>query len=106
MLNNILSILDRLGSYTQNRAIHITLSNSLLNTKVVLQRIDGYQGLNEGQSAELICLATDPYIELKQFIGCQVAIDQVQIRGSYLEPQELLQVQVRDSLMVHFHFLG
>jgi uncharacterized protein (DUF2345 family) len=81
MLNNILSILDRLGSHSQNRAIHITLSNSLLNTKVVLQRIDGYQGINEGQSAELICLATDPYIELKQFIGCQVAIDQVTDQG-------------------------
>ena len=81
MLNNILSILDRLGSHTQNRAIHITFSNLLLNTKVVLQRIDGYQGINEGQSAELICLATDPYIELKQFIGCQVAIDQVTDQG-------------------------
>ena len=57
------------------------MSNSLLNTKVVLQRIDGYQGLNEGQSAELICLATDSYIELKQFIGCQVAIDQVTDQG-------------------------
>ena len=81
MLNNILSILERLGSHTQNRAIHITFSNLLLNTKVVLQRIDGYQGINEGQSAELICLATDPYIELKQFIGCQVAIDQVTDQG-------------------------
>ena len=81
MLNNIFGILDKFGFGTQKRAIHITFSNSFLNTKVVLQRIDGYQSINEGQSAELICLSTDPYIELKQFIGCQVAIDQVTDQG-------------------------
>ena len=81
MLNNIFGILDKLGFGTQKRAIHITFSNSSLNTKVVLQRIDGYQSINDGQSAELICLSTDPYIELKQFIGCQVAIDQVTDQG-------------------------
>jgi len=81
MLNDILSILDKFGSKTQNRAIHITFNNLSLNKKVVLQRIDGYQRINEGQSAELICLSTDPYIELKQFIGCQVAIDQVTDQG-------------------------
>ena len=43
----------------------------------MLQRIDGYHGINDGLSVELICLSTNPYIELKQFIGCQVAVDQV-----------------------------
>lgn len=47
----------------------------------MLQRIDGYHGINDGLSAELICLSTNPYIELKQFIGCQVAVDQVTDAG-------------------------
>ena len=33
--------------------------------------------VNDGLSAELICLSSNPFIELKQFIGCQVAVDQV-----------------------------
>ncbi len=32
-------------------------------------------------SAELICLSTNPFIELKQFIGCQIAVDQVTDSG-------------------------
>lgn len=47
----------------------------------MLQRIDGYHGINEGLSAELICLSTNPFIELKQFIGCQVVVDQVTDSG-------------------------
>ena len=81
MLDNIFGILDKLGFGTQKRAISAQFSNSQLSSQIMLQRIDGYHGINEGLSAELICLSTNPFIELKQFIGCQVAVDQVTDSG-------------------------
>ena len=81
MLNNIFAMLDKLGFGNQKRAISIQFSNSELNAQIMLQRIDGYHAINDGLSAELICLSTNPYIELKQFIGCQVAVDQVTDTG-------------------------
>lgn len=81
MLNNIFGILEKLGFSAQKRAISIQFSNTELNSQIMLQRIDGYHGINDGLSAELICLSTNPYIELKQFIGCQVAVDQVTDSG-------------------------
>jgi type VI secretion system secreted protein VgrG len=44
---------------------------------VFLQRIDGLHQINQGVRAELICLSTNATIPFKQFIGCQVAVDQV-----------------------------
>lgn len=81
MLDNIFGILDKLGFGTQKRAISAQFSNSQLNSQIMLQRIDGYHGINKGLSAELICLSTNPFIELKQFIGSQVAVDQVTDSG-------------------------
>jgi len=81
MLNNIFGILEKIGFGAQKRAITIQFSNTELNSQVMLQRIDGYHCINDGLSAELICLSTNPYIELKQFIGCQVAVDQVADSG-------------------------
>ncbi|ENX18131.1 hypothetical protein F895_00200 [Acinetobacter sp. CIP 64.2] len=81
MLNNIFSVLDKLGVGTQKRAMSIQFSNAALNTQIMLQRLEGYHGINDGLSVELICLSTNPYIELKQFIGCQVAVDQVTDSG-------------------------
>ncbi|WP_373357790.1 type VI secretion system Vgr family protein [Acinetobacter lactucae] len=81
MLNNIFGILEKIGFGAQKRAISIQFSNTELNSQIMLQRIDGYHGINDGLSAELICLSTNPYIELKQFIGCQVAVDQVTDSG-------------------------
>lgn len=81
MLNNIFGVLDKLGFGAQKRAISAHFSNAELNTQVILQRLDGYHGLNDGLSIELICLSSNPYIELKQFIGCQVAVDQVTDSG-------------------------
>ena len=81
MLNNIFDILDKLGFGTQKRAISVQFSNSQLNSQIMLQRIDGFHGINDGLSAELICLSTNPFIELKQFIGSQVAVDQVTDTG-------------------------
>ena len=81
MLNNLLGILDNLGFGSQKRAINVQFSNVELNSQIMLQRIDGYHGINDGLSAELICLSTNPYISLKQFIGCQVAVDQVTDSG-------------------------
>ena len=83
MLDNIFGILDKLGFGAQKRAINAQFSNSQLNSQIMLQRIDGFHGINEGLSAELICLSTNPFIELKQFIGCQVAIDQVTDSGKF-----------------------
>lgn len=81
MNDNIQRILENLGLSAQKRAIHIKFSNSALNQKLFLQRIDGQHQINRGASAELICLSTDATIPLKQFIGCQVAIDSVTDRG-------------------------
>lgn len=81
MLDNIFGILDKLGFGKQKRAISAQFSNAQLNSQIMLQRIDGFHGINEGMSAELICLSTNPFIELKQFIGCQIAVDQVTDSG-------------------------
>ncbi|KHF76499.1 hypothetical protein PJ15_3255 [Acinetobacter sp. neg1] len=81
MLSSIFQILESLGLSTQKRAISIQFSNAALNTQIMLQRVDGYHGINDGLSLELICLSTNPYIELKQFIGCQIAVDQVTDSG-------------------------
>jgi len=81
MLDNIFSILAKLGFGSQKRAISVQFSNLQLNSQLMLQRIDGYHSINEGLSAELICLSTNPFIELKQFIGCQAAVDQVTDSG-------------------------
>ncbi|WP_353162293.1 type VI secretion system Vgr family protein [Acinetobacter guillouiae] len=77
LVNSIYKILDQLGLNAQKRALHIQFTNTDLNNQVFLQRIDGQHGLNQGVSIELICLATSAVIPLKQFIGSQVAIDQV-----------------------------
>jgi type VI secretion system secreted protein VgrG len=77
MLNNIFQALDSLGLTAQKRALHILFSNPDLNTQVFLQRIDGQHQINQGVRAELICLSTHATIPFKQFIGCQVAVDQV-----------------------------
>ncbi|MGQ4611679.1 type VI secretion system Vgr family protein [Acinetobacter junii] len=82
MLNNIFQALDSLGLTAQKRALHILFSNPDLNTQVFLQRIDGLHQINQGVRAELICLSTHATIPLKQFIGCQVAVDQVTDTGT------------------------
>lgn len=84
MLNNIFQALDSLGLTAQKRALHILFSNPDLNTQVFLQRIDGLHQINQGVRAELICLSTHAAIPLKQFIGCQVAVDQVTDTGTLL----------------------
>lgn len=82
MINNIFNILDKLGFGPQKRAISIQFSNGSLNNQVLIQRIDGNHAINQGLSAEIICLSTNPYIALKEFIGCQVAVDQVTDSGN------------------------
>ncbi|NHB58291.1 type VI secretion system tip protein VgrG [Acinetobacter sp. 194] len=83
MLANIFSALEQLGLTAQKRAIHVQFSNSNLNSQVFLQRIDGQHALNEGLKAELICLSTNATISLKEFIGSQVAVDQVTDNGKF-----------------------
>ena len=80
-LDNINSVLDGLGIGSKKRAIHVQFSNPSLNQEVFLQRIDGQHTLNQGVTAELICLSTSASIPLKKFIGTQVAIDQVTDKG-------------------------
>ncbi|WP_228198591.1 type VI secretion system Vgr family protein, partial [Acinetobacter baylyi] len=43
--------------------------------------IQGQQQLNQGSSAELICFSSHAHLPLKQFIGCQAAVDQVTDTG-------------------------
>ncbi|WP_278363136.1 type VI secretion system Vgr family protein [Acinetobacter schindleri] len=90
MLNNIHTILETLGLNLQKRALHIQFSNQVLNTQVFIQRIEGHHQINEGLQAELICLSTNANLALKQFIGCQVAVDQVTDRGELFRTTGLI----------------
>jgi len=81
MLFNIFNVLEKIGLSAQKRAVHVQFSNELLNSQVFLQRIEGQHQLNGGLEAELICLSTSAQIALKQFIGVQVAVDQVTDSG-------------------------
>ena len=77
MLKNINTLLESFGLGLQKRAVHVQFSNQALNGSVFLQCIQGQQHINQGLKAELLCLSTDAHIALKQFTGCQVAVDQV-----------------------------
>ncbi|WP_338560434.1 type VI secretion system Vgr family protein [Acinetobacter sp. KS-LM10] len=77
MQKNINALIEVLGLSLQKRALHIQFSNSHLNSQVFIQRIQGQHVINQGIKAELLCLSTNAHIQLKQFIGCQVAVDQV-----------------------------
>lgn len=77
MLKSIHALIESLGLSLQKRAVHIQFSNPALNSQVFIQRIQGQHIINEGLKAELLCLSTNAHIQLKQFIGCQVAVDQV-----------------------------
>lgn len=82
MINNIYSALEQLGLTAHKRALHIQFSNASLNAQLFLQRVEGQHALNQGLSATLICLSTNPFIALKQFIGSQVAVDSVTDQGT------------------------
>ncbi|RKG42023.1 MULTISPECIES: type VI secretion system Vgr family protein [Acinetobacter] len=77
MLKTIYSLIENFGLSVQKRALHIHFSNETLNSQVFIQRIDGEHRINQGLSANLLCLSTNAQIPLKQFIGSRVAIDQV-----------------------------
>ncbi|WP_213071925.1 type VI secretion system Vgr family protein [Acinetobacter lactucae] len=81
MLSHIHRILEDLGISSQKRVLHVQFSNPSLNTQVFLQSIEGQHQLNEGLTADLFCLSINAHISLKQFIGCQVAVDQVTDQG-------------------------
>ena len=77
MFNSIYKMLESFGFGSQKRAVHIHFSNSALNTQVFIQRIEGEHRINQGLKAEILCLSTNAYLPLKQFIGGRVAVDQV-----------------------------
>ncbi|MCH7335760.1 type VI secretion system Vgr family protein [Acinetobacter sp. NIPH 2699] len=105
MFKTIYSALEQLGLTAQKRAIHIQFSNPALANQVFLQRIDGTHCLNDGVTAELICLSTNATIPLKQFIGSQVAIDQVTDIGTLFRTTgiitEVVQGQSDGSLTLY-----
>lgn len=82
MLKNIHSLIEAMGLSLQKRALHIHFSHEVLNHQVFIQRIEGQHRINQGAQAELICLSTHASIALKQFIGVQVAVDQVTDLGA------------------------
>ena len=77
MINTITQVFEQLGLSAQKRAIHSQFSHAALNHDIFLQHIEGTHALNQGLNVELICLSTNALIPLKQFIGVQVAVDQV-----------------------------
>lgn len=82
MINTITQVLEQLGLSAQKRAIHAQFSHAALNHDIFLQHIEGTHALNQGLNVELICLSTNALIPLKQFIGVQVAVDQVTDQGN------------------------
>ncbi|WP_436905905.1 type VI secretion system Vgr family protein [Acinetobacter johnsonii] len=82
MINTITQVLEQLGLSAQKRAIHAQFSPAALNHDIFLQHIEGTHALNQGLNVELICLSTNALIPLKQFIGVQVAVDQVTDQGT------------------------
>ncbi|MEE9901333.1 MAG: type VI secretion system Vgr family protein [Acinetobacter haemolyticus] len=82
MFKTIYAALEQLGLTAQKRAIHIQFANPSLNQQVFLQKIQGQHAINQGMTAELICLSTDATIPLKQFIGSQAAVDSVTDSGA------------------------
>ncbi|NUF84298.1 type VI secretion system Vgr family protein [Acinetobacter seifertii] len=83
MFNNTFQILESFDFLSQHRSVYLQFSDASLNSQVFLQRIDGQHYLNQGMTAELICLSTNAHIPLKTFIGVQVAVDQVTDRGNF-----------------------
>ena len=81
MPKHIHLLLEQLGLNRQHRTLHLQFSHLPLNHQVLIQRVDGQHQINQGLQAELICLSTQANLALKQFIGCQVAVDQVTDRG-------------------------
>lgn len=81
IFKNIHTVMEGMGLGLQKRALHIQFSHQLLNSQVFIQRIEGQHRINQGLKAELICLSTNAHIPLKQFIGGQVAVDQVTDAG-------------------------
>lgn len=77
MFNSIYKMLESFGFGSQKRALHIHFSNLALNTQVFIQRIEGEHRINQGLKAEILCLSTNAYLPLKQFIGGRIAVDQV-----------------------------
>ncbi|MDH0657243.1 type VI secretion system Vgr family protein [Acinetobacter johnsonii] len=77
MFNSIYKMLESFGLGSQKRALHIHFSNLALNTQVFIQRIEGEHRINQGLKAEILCLSTNAYLPLKQFIGGRIAVDQV-----------------------------
>ncbi|MFV5535037.1 type VI secretion system Vgr family protein [Acinetobacter pittii] len=81
MFNNIFQILENFGFLSKHRSVYLQFSDASLNSQVFLQRIDGQHYLNQGITADLICLSTNAHLPLKKFIGVQVAVDQVTDQG-------------------------
>jgi type VI secretion system secreted protein VgrG len=72
---NINDVLEKIGLNVQHRTITAKFSNDQLNHQLFLNHFSVNHEINEGLKAELICVATNDLIPLKNLIGCQVAID-------------------------------
>ena len=104
MSHKIFQILDSLGLVAQNRVLHVQFSNASLNNQVFLQRIEGEHTLNQVALLSY-CLSTNAHIALKQFIGCQVAVDQVTDTGQFLEQQALLLKRAKVKATAHSPYI-
>lgn len=83
LLGSIHQVLSQLGIgfNVSNRGLRLNFANTLLSQQLFIQHIQGNSAINEGLSAELICLSTDAFIALKTFIGQAVTIEQATDQG-------------------------
>lgn len=81
MQSSLFAVLEKFGLSPQHRTIHIQFSNSALNHQVFLQCVYGQHAINQGLQMDVLCLSPHANLPLKQFIGSQVAVDQLTDQG-------------------------
>lgn len=109
-IRNFLS--ERVGLGFSQRILHSQFSNTTLTSQVLVQCIMGKHEINHGLEFDVLCFSQNPNLELKQFIGSQIAIDIVTdlrdfsrttgvitsaIQGSYDGGLCIYQLKVQDA---------
>ncbi len=85
MLGSIHQVLSKLGIgfNPSHRSIQLKFDQPALEQQVFIQRLDGRTAINEGLTANLICLSTDAHLGLKTFIGQAATIEQLTDQGQH-----------------------
>lgn len=72
---NVYNFLEKFGLNEKNRTISVKFSNTEINEQLFLNHFSINHEINEGIKAELVCVAINRLIPLKELIGCHIAVD-------------------------------